>query len=282
MGKHSSISAERLAAALQGISSEIAILDAAGAIVYVNSAWLKFAIENGAPNPEAYIGCNYVDVCLKSSSAGDRLAREALEGIKAVTAGALPLFGQKYPCHSRERERWFNMTVTRAAGADDIVIAHSDITQLVQAERGNAEAERRLMLAHERFEAGRAIAEHEERFKKIVDMAFDAIVIIDDKGKIESLNQGAERVFGVHPGEAVGSNIALFITGTHHWFEEASSNCLVEGRRKDGSKFSVELCVASWRSGGKRYFAGIMRDIDTFQSVILNRPSALSPGVNPK
>jgi PAS domain S-box-containing protein len=276
MGKHSSIPAERLAAALEGVSPEIAILDAAGIIVYVNSAWVKFGIENGSTNPKAYIGSNYVDVCLKSSSAGDRLAREALEGIEAVTAGALPHFGQRYPCHSREQERWFNMTVTRASGNDDVVIAHNDITQLVKAERGNAEAEHRLMLAHERFEAGRALAENEERFKKIVDMASDAIFIIDDKGEIQSLNHAAERVFGLYPGEAVGSNISLFIAETHHMFREAAANGLVEGRRKDGSKLSVELCIAAWRTAGKRYFAGIMRDITKFQSLILDSPERTS------
>jgi two-component system, NtrC family, sensor kinase len=267
IGKHSSIPAERLAAALEGVSPEIAILDAAGVIVYVNSAWMKFAIENGSPNPAAFIGLSYVDVCQKSSSTGDRLAREALEGIRAVSAGILPQFGQKYPCHSREQECWFNMTVTRASGNDDIVIAHSDITQLVQAERGNAEAERRLLLAYERFEARSALAENEERFKNIFDMISDAIVIINDKGEIQSLNRAAERVFGLYPGEAVGSNISLFITETHHMFQEASANALVEGRRKDGSKLSVELCVADWRTAGKRYFAGIMRDIPTFQKI---------------
>ena len=155
-----------MAAALEGISPETVILDTAGVIVFVNSAWVKFAIENASLDPKAYLGRNYIDVCLKSSLAGDVLAREALEGIRSVIAGALPSFGQKYPCHSREQERWFIMTVTRASTGSDIVIAHSDITQHVQAERGNAEAERRLMLAHERFEASRALAESEDRFQK--------------------------------------------------------------------------------------------------------------------
>ncbi len=156
IGNHYSISPERMAAALEGIAPEIAILDAAGVIVYVNAAWMRFAIENGSIDPKAHIGRNYLGVCFDASSGGDRLAREAAEGVKAVFSGALPCFSQKYPCHSREQERWFVMTVTRAGVGSDIVISHSDVTQLVQAERGNAEAERRLMLAHERFEASRA------------------------------------------------------------------------------------------------------------------------------
>jgi len=255
-----------MAAALEGIAPEIAILDAAGAIVYVNSAWVKFGIENGSPDPKACIGRNYFDVCLRSGSAGDALAREAAEGIKAVIAGALPCFGQKYPCHSREQERWFIMTVTRASTGSDTVIVHNDITQLVQAERGNAEAERRLMLAHERFEASRALAESEERFRKIVDTAIDAIVIIDDEGRIQSLNYAAECIFGLDRGEAVGSNVSLFMAEPHHMFQEASADYQVEGHRKDGSKIPIKLSVAAWRTAGKRYFAGIMRDITKIKS----------------
>ncbi len=267
IGSQSSISAERIAAALEGVSAEIAILDAAGMIIHVNSAWVKFGIENGSLNPEASLGQSYLDVCLKSGSTGDALAREALEGIRAVIAGALPSFGQRYPCHSREQERWFVMAVTRAPVGSDIVIVHNDITQLVQAERGNAEAERHLMLAHERFEAGRALAESEERFRKIVDTAIEAIVIIDDQGRIHSLNPAAERIFGFDRAEAVGSNVSLFMAEAHHMFQETSASALVEGRRKDGSKFPIEVRVIAWRTAGKRYFAGIMRDITKLRSL---------------
>jgi PAS domain S-box-containing protein len=271
IGKHSSISAERIAVALEGIAPETAILDADGVIVYVNPAWVKFAIENAARDPRAYLGRNYIDVCLKSSSTGDALAREAAEGIRAIIAGALPSFGQKYPCHSGKQERWFMMTVTRASTGSDIVIAHSDITQVVQAERGNAEAEWRLMIAHERFEASRALAESEERFRKIVDSAIDAIIIIDDEGRIQSLNHAAERIFGYRRDEAVGSNVSIFMAEPHRIFQEAPANGdieqsgivriarNIEGCRKDGSKFPVKLRVAAWRAAGKRYFAGIMR-----------------------
>ena len=158
------------------------------------------------------------------------------------------------------------MTVTRASTGSDVVIVHNDVTQLVQAERGNAEAERRLMLAHERFEANRALAESEERFRKIVDTAIDAIVIIDDQGRIQSLNHAAERIFGIDRREAVGSNVSLFMAEPRYMFQEASAGGQVEGHRKDGSTFPVKLCVAAWRTAGKRYFAGIMRDITKMQS----------------
>jgi hypothetical protein len=35
----------------------------------------------------------------------------------------------------------------------------------------------------------------------------------------------------------------------------------VEGRRKDGSAFAVDLAIAEWQVAGKRCFTGIIRDI---------------------
>src|SRR5207302_3687936 len=35
----------------------------------------------------------------------------------------------------------------------------------------------------------------------------------------------------------------------------------VLGRRKDGLVFPLELSIAEWREGGRRYFTGVMRDV---------------------
>jgi PAS domain-containing protein len=35
----------------------------------------------------------------------------------------------------------------------------------------------------------------------------------------------------------------------------------VQGQRKDGSLFSLELSIAEWLADGRRYFTGIMRDV---------------------
>ncbi len=130
------------------------------------------------------------------------------------------------------------------------------------------------MLAHERFEASRALAESEERFGKIVDTVIEAIIIVDGEGKIQSINHAAERIFGFRRDEAVGANVSIFMGVPHQMFQEASANGeikqriprKVEAHRKDGSKFPLELSVAAWRKAGRRYFAGIMRDITELQS----------------
>ena len=142
--KISMISKDRIVAAFDGIAPHVAILDAAGKIVHVNEAWRLFAVENECPDPEAYVGQNYLDIIRQAASAGDELAGEAVEGIAAVLSGRSQRFSQKYPCHAPGVERWFVMTVTRVSRGSDIVIAHDAVTPLVRAERASAAAEERL------------------------------------------------------------------------------------------------------------------------------------------
>ena len=42
-------------------------------------------------------------------------------------------------------------------------------------------------------------------FKALLDVAVDAVVIIDHRGVIEAFNRAAERLFGYTAAEAIGS-----------------------------------------------------------------------------
>jgi PAS domain S-box-containing protein len=114
----------------------------------------------------------------------------------------------------------------------------------------------------------------EARYRAIVDTAGDAILVIDEHGGVISFNPAAERLFGYAEDE-VGHNVRLLMPGPH---QDAHDDYLaryratgeqrvigvspqVEGLRKDGRVFPLELTVAEWRDGGHRYFTGILRDI---------------------
>ena len=115
----------------------------------------------------------------------------------------------------------------------------------------------------------------EARYRSIVDTAVDPIVVIDDQGTIHSFNRAAEATFGYAAEEAVGANVRLLMPEPHRTahdgylarHRETGERRIigigreVEGRRKDGSTFPLELSVAEWRAGGRRFFTGIMRDI---------------------
>lgn len=113
------------------------------------------------------------------------------------------------------------------------------------------------------------------RLRAIVDTAVDAMVVIDARGLIQSFNQAAETIFGYTEEEAAGRNVRLLMPepdrGAHdghiaRYLRTGERRIIgigreVEGRRKDGSTFSLELAIAEWAVDGERYFTGIMRDI---------------------
>jgi two-component sensor histidine kinase len=178
------ISKDRIVAAFDGIAPHIAILDAASKIVHVNEAWRRFAVENDCPDPQAYLGQNYLNIVRRSASTGDKLAHEALDGIAAVLSGAQQRFSQQYACHAPGVERWFVMTATRASEGGDIVIAHDAVTPLVRAERVSAAAEERLKLSLDAGQMG--------TFE--VDLEKEVIVFDSQEAKLLGLPEDMHRL----------------------------------------------------------------------------------------
>ena len=118
-------------------------------------------------------------------------------------------------------------------------------------------------------------AGEEARYRAIVDTAVDAIVVIDEAGLIGAFNPAAERLFGYSVEEMTGRNVrdlmpepyrhahdgyltSYFATGERKIIGIGRA---VEGRRKDGSTFPLELSIAEWWADDGRYFTGMMRDV---------------------
>jgi PAS domain S-box-containing protein len=120
-----------------------------------------------------------------------------------------------------------------------------------------------------------ALKAAEARYRSIVDTAVDAMVVINEQGAIQSFNPAAERMFGYAAEEALGRNVAMLMPEPHRSahdgylarYRQTGERRIigigreVEGRRKDGTTFPLELAVAEWRVEGQRFFTGIMRDI---------------------
>ncbi|MGZ4956887.1 MAG: PAS domain-containing protein, partial [Methylobacter sp.] len=123
---------------LNSLTSNIAVLDAQGAIVAVNNAWRRFAEENGNPN---VLGFNYLDVCKNAfDQPYSDEASTAQDGITAVLSGELESFHLEYPCHSPDQLRWFYMSVTPLQGSHrGAVVSHENITERKHREQQDKE-----------------------------------------------------------------------------------------------------------------------------------------------
>ncbi len=136
-----------------------------------------------------------------------------------------------------------------------------------------AETVERLWSATGRAEAQR---DGELRLGSIIDTAADCIVVIDERGRIQSANRAATTIFGYATAELIGRNVSMLMTEaeSHHHdhyldrYRETGQAAIigigreVEGRRRDGSTIPLDLAVTEWHdSHGKRFFTGILRDI---------------------
>ena len=119
------------------------------------------------------------------------------------------------------------------------------------------------------------------RSRAVIDSAIDGIVSIDAKGTILSCNPSTERIFHYSAGELIGRNVSVLMpephAGQHDKYLENYRRTGVgrvigvgremEGRRKDGTLFPVDLSVSAFIINGKRTYTGIIRDISQRKDV---------------
>ncbi|AWB08263.1 histidine kinase (plasmid) [Azospirillum humicireducens] len=118
-------------------------------------------------------------------------------------------------------------------------------------------------------------AEQEARYRAIVDTAVDPIILIDDHGIVQSFNHAAEKTFGYRADEVIGRNVNMLMPEPYRTAHDGYLDRYhrtgerrivgigreVEGLRKDGSTFPLDLSVGEWHVGKRRMYTGIMRDI---------------------
>ncbi len=104
----------------------IAVLDEHGVIVSVNTVWRDFAESNGGSAVLASgVGLDYLAV-VRRAAGSDVLAAAALQGLEEVLNGQQSMFTLEYPCHSPDRERWFELYATPSATG--VIVGHRDIS----------------------------------------------------------------------------------------------------------------------------------------------------------
>ncbi len=130
------LSQHLLVSTLNALSSHIAVIDAQGTIIAVNTAWNSFATDNGTTPEKVGEGINYLRICDCAAQQGDGTAAAVAKGIRAVMAQEQQTFSLEYPCHSPTEERWFDVRMSRFQGEEPtrVVIVHENITVRKKAE----------------------------------------------------------------------------------------------------------------------------------------------------
>ncbi|WLD14934.1 PAS domain-containing sensor histidine kinase [Planctellipticum variicoloris] len=126
----------------------------------------------------------------------------------------------------------------------------------------------------------RELTDQKRRLRSIVETAIDAIIIIDNRGLIDSVNRGAERMFGYAQEELLGRNVSLLMPEPYasehdgyiqRYLQTGNARIIgigrtVQARRKDGSLFPADLAVSAFEDG-RPYFTGILRDVTVRKSL---------------
>ncbi|MBF0129794.1 MAG: EAL domain-containing protein [Alphaproteobacteria bacterium] len=128
----------------------------------------------------------------------------------------------------------------------------------------------------DRIRSIRAIQAREERLRMIMQTVVDGIITIDVNGLIESFNPAAGTIFGYEADEVLGRPVNMLMPEPHrsrhgdylrHYLGGGPAKVVgrgsaeLEGVRKDGSLFPLDLAVSEMVLSDKRLFIGVVRDI---------------------
>lgn len=117
--------------------------------------------------------------------------------------------------------------------------------------------------------------ELKKRYLTISQSQNDAIITSDESKCITSWSKGAKNIFGYEDEEVIGKTISIIIPQKLHKSHEQGMERMnsggpprvigktveLEGVRKDGSVFPLELTLGFWSSDNKKYYSAIIRDI---------------------
>ncbi|MFC0252141.1 sensor domain-containing protein [Massilia consociata] len=117
-------------------------------------------------------------------------------------------------------------------------------------------------------EAEQALRKSEQRFRKLFNQAGDAIMIVDSKMDIVSVNDRACARFGYRYDEFVGMQAADVCLGREQAREllpglRAGHSQLLrmQKRCKDGSTFPAEVQISRFDDDGEEFFLAVIRDL---------------------
>jgi PAS domain S-box-containing protein len=205
---------------------------------------------------------------------GSATLREALARVrKEKRTQQLPV--QRYPIRrpadqgGEFEERFWSATFIPVL-ADDGRVAHilhraEDVTEVVRLKREKLEQDHTL----------REVSVRSQHYRKLLDTAPDAIVIVGEDGRIQLVTVQTEALFGYAREELVGQSLDILIperfrkghTGhMSRYFASPSarpmgSSLQLYGRRKDGTELPIEVSLSPQRDEHGMTVSAAIRDV---------------------
>lgn len=121
----------------------------------------------------------------------------------------------------------------------------------------------------------------ERRYRELLEAAPDAIIEVDEEGRILTLNAVTEKSFGYSREELLGKNVDILVPDdvrarhagyraayrTHPITRPMGSGLELHGRRKDGTTFPVEISLSPVKSEDGFRVTAIIRDISARREI---------------
>ncbi|AAZ24563.1 sensor domain-containing diguanylate cyclase [Colwellia psychrerythraea] len=115
-----------------------------------------------------------------------------------------------------------------------------------------------------------------KRFEAVVNNAYDGIITIDEQQNVKLFNEAAQSMFGYSEQEIMGQPLTKLLPekyqAKHHGYVEGfkrsqvdsrpmQTRAAVQGLRKDGSEFAIEVTISKIRIADNVEFTAVIRDI---------------------
>jgi PAS domain S-box-containing protein len=112
--------------------------------------------------------------------------------------------------------------------------------------------------------------------KKIVSNSFDAIIVSDENGIIKYVNNAMLKMFDFTETEILNQNLTIIMPDKHISQHKAGMDSHVkhgtenvigkgvarlEGRKKEGEIFAINLLLSTFEFKTKKYFSGVITDV---------------------
>jgi nitrogen fixation negative regulator NifL len=248
--KQSELQLLKLSRAVEQSVESILICDRHGRIEYVNPSFTR----NSGYSFEEAVG--QTPALLRSGEIDEKIYEELWRTVSA---------GHTWHGELRNKSKdgttyWDDVTISPLRDAEGNV-THYLSTQVNISERKRRET---------------ALRESEERLRTIMDSTVEGIIVIDDSGCIELCNSSVETLFGYREGELPGQDVSVLMpepfNSEHHGYIErylrteqarfvGICSRELDGLRRDGSVFPLELSVSEMHQGEQRKFVGVVRDL---------------------